>query len=249
MISKFDAKQTLMRVVESDRARWPVHTMSLAQELNLAAIARQIVGAELLHMEPLILEMRGSYLAFFEFGELVVWEGDASLIELMNLLPQQLTQEAHSAAKESFEVLAEQVEDRVTFHGVLLQRLSIEHIKVVSSNLAQSAALTKCDAEVGSIIDQWRPTVAQLASTGRMVLSGKELQSMIGKTLRIRESTIGKLAVVDSPQEAWKSERLSKLHFDLYEHFRFSQRVDAIEKKLQYLFDLNSTLVNILRHR
>lgn len=253
MKTQEDLKQTLMQVVRTDRSRWPVYVVSFGQELDLAVVERTAVTfeqSEILLESPLILRFRNSYMVFFEYGELVAWEGDPlDLVDMLGLLSRQVKLTTKPASHDSFEVLVAQVEDCVSFHSVRLQRLSVEHIKVISKNLAQSAALERCDKEIGDLLVEWRPTVCQLAASGRMALAGRQLHQMIGKTLSIRETTIGRMAVIDSPQEAWKSERLSKLHFELYEQFRFRQRMEALEKKLHYLFDLNDTLINIVRHR
>lgn len=240
-----------MRQVPAVRPLWRVRTVCFQDDIDLSVAEQTLADAHILHPSPLIIQYKGSYATLFTFGVMTFWLGDESdFLEMMVRLEDRLALKGcPTNDRGAIHVLQQETEDLVTFREVKLRSLSVEHIKVISEVIAQSAALDRCDQSVKEMLTQWGPSVERLRNHGDIHLASKNVLKMVGQTLTIREACIGKLALIDTPDEVWQSERLSKLRFELHERFNVQQRVASLQAKLDYMLSLNETLMNLLRHR
>ena len=90
------------------------------------------------------------------------------------------------------------------------------------------------------------PVVQDLRQQGAQRRSEKETLKTIGFTLNIRETVLTKVSLFDAPPETWSSERLARLHSQLYEYFDIRGRWGALQAKLEFLADLNEILTDLL---
>ena len=93
------------------------------------------------------------------------------------------------------------------------------------------------------------PVVDSLKTRGQVHGSTKQILKTAGFAMAVRETILAKLTLFDDPPEAWESERLSRLHNLLYEHFDIKKRLSGLHAKLTFLTDLNLMLMNVLQNR
>jgi uncharacterized Rmd1/YagE family protein len=205
-----------------------------------------------LSTEPLVIEPElGSYVALTKFGAVVFWNcpdhvAQGVIRDVMSL-PGALNR--NEAVEDTIEVLVGQDEDRVTFNEVRLRELTLEKIKLISRALGQSVALERFELEVTASLRRAEPVVEELKSRGGLLLSEKETLRTVGFALGVRAAVLANLTLFDDPPETWESEALAHLDSLLYDHFNLEERTKAINQKLEFLNDVNDTLMNLLHNR
>jgi uncharacterized Rmd1/YagE family protein len=242
--------QTTIHLVSTGQTRWCVRAHYFNMDFDLGRVQQVFPDATVLHSTPLIIEFQGDHVVVLPFGVILYWLGNEhAYLELMVRLETKLKAVPHSLGGQSeLNVSAEHPEDIVLFKNVQLKQLSLEHIKVISETFGQSIALQRSQTLVQELLTECHPTVEELQSRGDVRLSSKAILKHVGKTLAIREATLAKLSLIDSPPEAWRSERLTRLHCQLYDHFHIKPRLASLQTKLDYLLDLNQTLMNLIQH-
>jgi uncharacterized Rmd1/YagE family protein len=93
------------------------------------------------------------------------------------------------------------------------------------------------------------PIVHALESRGELFSSSKNILKTVGFTLAVRDAILSKLSLFDDPAETWQSERLSRLHNLLYDHFDIKKRLSGLQEKVTFLSDLNQILMTLLQNR
>ena len=66
---------------------------------------------------------------------------------------------------------------------------------------------------------------------------------------RFRAAVLANLTLFEPPPETWESEALARRDRLLYDHFDLAERLDAVNKKVDFLGGLNSTLLEVLSVR
>ncbi len=197
-----------------------------------------------------MIDFKGTFIVFLPFGVMVFWgNSEQNLVEAILRVESKLgARTLRVDGQREWSVNCEGREDIVSFREVRLVELTLEHIKVISEGFGQSVALHRCQDVVQELFGSCHPLVEELQAKGDIRMSSKEILKLVGKTLSLREGVLSKLALIDTPSESWQSERLSRLHGQLQERFCIKQRLQALQTKLDYLLDLNETLMNLIRH-
>jgi uncharacterized Rmd1/YagE family protein len=243
---------TSVTPVDVGTSRLTLRVEYLESPIEVGRLQAQFHKIEILHPDPLMLRMvDGGHAVVLDFGAVVYWSCSEQACERLrqhvttvtgHLLPM-------TDAEDTLQVRLGMKEDRVNFKEVWLQHLSLEHMRIISQALGRSAALKHCERAVARALANASPVVDDLKARGSLTQAGRDILKTIGFTLDIRETMLSKLAVLDDPPEAWSSERLSRLHALLQEHFDFRNRVGTLQAKLDFLADLTQSLTNLLQHR
>jgi uncharacterized Rmd1/YagE family protein len=202
--------------------------------------------------EPLLLEPReGTYAALVKFGGLVCWNCPDELREELRRAVAALpgSHARSSEVEDSVDVVTDQPQDLVEFDRITIRKLTIENLKVISTALAQSVALEYFENRVRESLNQSEPIVVRLREEGRLRQREREVIQAVGFALEVRSAVLAKLTVFDSLPEAWESAAIAKLVSLLHQHFDLEERLAAIKEKVDYLTDLNSTLLDLLSNR
>lgn len=205
-----------------------------------------------LSANPLVIEPeRGSYVAIIRFGAVIYWQCSTAVIgELrreIGALPG--AQHRIDAVSDTITVFLGAKQDKVMFEGALLTELTLEKVKIISQALGKSVALERFELEVTEAMRKFEPVVAQLLARGAIRFSEREVLQSIGFALNVRSAVLANLTLFESPPETWESETLALLDNQLYDHFDIDERTSAINQKLDYLNDINATLMDILNTR
>src|SRR5262245_16548896 len=154
-----------------------------------------------------------------------------------------------SGVRDALVVLVDQPEDRVNFRDIWLKHLTLEHIRIISETLGRSVALKQCELSVTQALRNTAPIVQALSVRGELTPSEKNILKTVGFTLAVKETIFAKLNLSDDPAETWESERLSRLHNLLYDHFDIKKRLSGLHDKVTFLSDLNLMLLSLLQNR
>lgn len=246
-----NSNQTIITVVSSDAAKWCVRAICFETDFEMEPILSALPDAKILSEAPLVVDFKGTFASFLPYGVLVYWAGSEELlVEILLRVEKKLgAKPIRVAGQNELNVSINHPEEMVSFREVQLQNLSVEHIKVVSETFGQSLALNRCQNSVQELFSQCRPLAQELQNKGNIHLANREILKLVGRILSLREETLSKLALIDAPLEAWQSERLTRLHSQLYDRFNVKQRLATLETKLDYLLSLNETLMNLIRHQ
>lgn len=246
-----NSNQTIITVVSSDATKWCVQAICFDTDFEMEPILSALPGAKVLDETPLVVDYKGAFASFLPYGVLVYWAGNEEiLVEMLLRIEKKLgAKPIRVAGQTELNVSINHPEEMVSFREVQLQSLSVEHIKVVSETFGQSLALNRCQNSVQELFSQCRPLAQELQNKGNIHLANREILKLVGRILSLREETLSKLALIDAPLEAWQSERLTRLHGQLYDRFNVKQRLATLETKLDYLLSLNETLMNLIRHQ
>jgi uncharacterized Rmd1/YagE family protein len=202
--------------------------------------------------DPLVLEpVRGSFVVMTKFGSLVFWnckgELEAEILKAARALPG--ASPGSEKLEDQIEVVIGVAENRVTFDEVAVRRLTLDNLKIISLALAQSLALDRVETEVVEALRTFEPVVSQLSRAGLLLLHEKEVLRAVGFVLEVRQEVLANLTLFDKPPETWESEVLDRLDTQLYDFFDLEERLSAINQKMIYFSEMNSTLLNLLNHR
>lgn len=249
---KRDLSETFLTPVETNAHTLAVRASYFESPIDLSVLQAQYQPSQVLGTDPLVLGLTGNaHVVVFRFGAVVFWgcNGLQSAKVLEQIQQVMSVSPPRCDVRESAVVLLEQAEERVNFKDILLQKLTLEHIRVISETVGQSVALKYCELSVSEALKNATPIVQALQRRGELVTSEKSILKTVGFTLAVRDAILAKLSLFDDPAETWHSERLSRLHQLLGEHFDITKRLNALNEKLTYLSDLNTMLMSLLHNR
>ena len=249
---KLDPLGTFFTAVNTNLHKLALRAVYFESPIDLNKLQTHYPHSQVLSTDPLVLGLPGgAHVVVLRFGAGVFWEctgfQSAKVLEqiqhVMEVAP------PNREVRDSVVVLLDQAEDRVNFKDIWLQKLTLEHIRVISETVGQSVALKHCELSVTKALKNATPIVQALQRRGELIASEKSILTTVGFTLAVRDAILAKLSLFDDPAETWQSERLARLHNLLGEHFDITKRLSALNEKLSFLSDLNTMLMSLLHNR
>ena len=205
-----------------------------------------------LSIDPLVLEVvRNSYAIVTKFGGLVCWNCTEELIDQLSKDIMHLNDQNTriDSVRDTVEVETGAASDAVEFSRIRLMRLNLANLKIISLALAQSVALEYFENRVAQALGKSTAIVDMLRGKGRLRVKEQKIVQAVGFALEIRSAVLASLTLFDDPPETWESESIAYLDAKLYNLFDLEERLSAINKKVEFLQDLNTTLLNLLSNR
>lgn len=221
-------------------------------KIDLRAFRAGCPHYQVLAIDPLVLKVGGnSYAVVTKFGGLVCWNCTEELIgQLYSDILRIGGQDARiDSVQDSVDVEIGAAADTVEFSRIRLMRLSLENLKIISLALAQSVALEYFEDRVAKALGKSTVIVDMLRGKGRLRLKEQKVVQAVGFALEIRSAVLASLTLFDDPPETWESESIAHLDAKLYNLFDLEERLSAINKKVDFLQDLNTILLDLLSNR
>jgi uncharacterized Rmd1/YagE family protein len=243
---------TQMTDLDAEVSAMTVQAEYFDSPIPLEALRDHFVASRILLDDPLVvLELSGCYTVTFRNGVVVLWNCLPDLVLMAMNRIQALLPAARPVerVRDSVVLLLGKETDRVNFKDIWLERLSVEHIRIISESMARSVALDQCEGDVSEALHKTSTVVRRMKSEGALTKSSKEIVQTIGFTMHIRETILAQLSLFDDPPETWQSETLSRLFEQLNQSFDIRNRLHSLQAKLEYLADLNLILTDLLQHR
>lgn len=221
-------------------------------QIDLKQFRARFPHYPVLSSNPLVLEPeKNSYVVLTRFGAVVYWDCCEQVVQDMHAEIESLpaVQNRNDAVRDELLVHIGMEQDMVTFNDVWLRELTLEKLKIIALVLGQSVALDRFENEVTQALARFNPVTEALRKSGRLTLSEKQVLQAVGFALQVRAAVLANLTLFDDPPETWESETLAYLDSQLYDQFDLEERLSAINQKLNFLTDVNSTLTTLLSNR
>lgn len=220
-------------------------------QINLKHFRSRYPHYPVLASDPLVIEPeRDCFAALTKFGGAVLWNCSdqvvQDLLKEIDDLPESLSRDQR--LEDTLEVTVQAASDKVTFNEIFVKDLTLEKLKIISLGFSQSVALDNFESEVMAALRKFEPVVSMLRDRGKLILREKQILQVVGFALEVRSAVLANLTLFDDPPETWEDEALARLHSLLYEHFDLRERESAISQKIQYITDINSTLMDVLNN-
>jgi uncharacterized Rmd1/YagE family protein len=118
----------------------------------------------------------------------------------------------------------------------------------VSYAFAQSVKLSVLEERVARKIEDTRDIPQQMAKTGRINLSGREITQRIGELFIERSSINLTSDLLDSPEFLWESDEFQDVYESVQEYLDISQRVGVLNQRLDIIAELLNILMSQQQH-
>lgn len=197
---------------------------------------RSLLSGKVIDSSPQEMQLQygeNSFLFIYRFGCLVFFNMPNEAIEKETaLLKEALGEGLGLPSTESFRINIAETGTRVEFEYVELKKLSRDHLRLAAITLGQSAALEYFEKRAERMLYDTAKEMQSLARTGTVPLSTKKLLQIIGSTASARQHILSSLAILDPPDETWKSKELEKLYKELQQNFDIETRFRILDRKL-----------------
>lgn len=115
----------------------------------------------------------------------------------------------------------------------------------VSFAFAQSSILSIFEARIEDMIEEYKTIPEQLALSGKVQLSQKQLGNMIGQIFVIRHEVNLQSEILDIPDYFWKEHAIEPIYKMTLLYLEMEQRTEVLNKRL----DLMHELLQLLQHQ
>lgn len=226
--------------------------MNLFDTINIKSI-RSVLSGKIIDSSPQAMSLQygeNSYLFIFQFGAVVFFNMPVTeMTREVEKLRSTLGKGLPSPTTESYMVNVGDFPTRVEFEYVELKKLSSDNLRLIALTLGQSAALEYYEALAESMLLDTSSFMRELSKTGTFPLRTKNLLKIIGSTASTRQSIISNLAILDPPDETWKSKELEKLFRELQQNFDIDLRFRTLDRKLTLVQDNIEILADLVETR
>lgn len=215
---------------------------------------RSLLAGKVVDSSPQELKLQygdNSYLFVYPFGSVVFFNMAQPIVDQeIKKLREELGPGIDTPTHETYQVnVAEATALRVEFEFVELKKLTIDHLRIIAMTVGQSAALEYFELKADGTLSQTMNLMQDLGRTGRVPLQPRRLLKIIGSIASTRQNILSNLAILDPPDEAWKSKELEKLHKELQQNFDLEVRFRTIDRKLTLIQDNIEILANLTNTR
>ncbi len=213
---------------------------------------RPILTGRIVDSSPSELQLEYGELKFgfiYRFGAIVFFnmdqkEIDEELARIRGLLGPDL----EDKTTETFQIQTGS-QDRFEFDYAELRTINIQTIAMTALTVGQSAALETYEIHADRILRNSANFMQQLAKVGSVPLRGKILLKFIGSAAGTRQDIIANLAILDPPEETWRSHELQKIFKEAQQCFDIDVRFRALDRKLTLVQDNLEILANLITNR
>lgn len=202
---------------------------------------RNILSGKIIHTAPHEVQLQygeNKYLFVYRFGCVVTFnmtreeverEFEKMKLALGNPLPE--------PTSESFTIAEMDGATRVEYDYCSTRKLTLDHIRLTALTLGQSAALEYFEVRSERMLYETSSLMQDLAKAGAVPFNNKQLLKIIGSTASTRQHIISNMAILDPPEETWKSKELGKFFDELQNNFDIALRFRTLDRKLTLVQD------------
>lgn len=233
-------------------AGYTVQAFNLFDVINIKSI-RSLLSGKVIDSSPQEMQLQygeNSFLFVYRFGCLVFFNMTNEEVEReTGKLKAALGIALEFPTTETYVVNIGDFVTRVEFEYLELKRLSLDHLRLVAKTLGQSAALEYFEIKTDRMLTDTSMFMENLAKGGYLPFYSKTLLKIIGTTASTRQNVLSNLAILDPPEETWKSKELEKLYKELQGNFDIEVRFRSLDRKLSLLQDNIEILADLTTSR
>jgi len=204
---------------------------------------------EILARLPLTVRAPGGGVAvLFRHGVAVLFGVSTEAEEaLRKRLAPLLANPYDTAEVEELEVRVDAAHGEGLQDGVLVvQSGRVEQLQLIADVLSKSALLGHYETRLAGDFDRIEPLALRLEREGRIGGGTREHLKRIGALLLIEHRMVGRAEIGDKPELLWQHPTLERLYALLEAEFEVSERLAAIERKLDLVARTVRTLVDLI---
>lgn len=222
-------------MINAPTQNYSMQAINLFDSINIKAI-RSLLSGKIIDSSPQEMQLQygeNSFLFVYRFGCLVYFNMTNELIEQETAkLKAALGEGMPYPTTETYQVNLVDAGTRVEFEYVELKKMSRDSLRLVAMTVGQSAALEYFETRAERVLHDTAKEMQGLSKTGSVPFLTKRLMKIIGSTASTRQYIISNLAILDPPEETWKSKDLEKLYKELQQNFDIEIRFRALDRKL-----------------
>ncbi|MBM4302826.1 MAG: RMD1 family protein [Deltaproteobacteria bacterium] len=217
-----------------------MQAINLYDSIHIKSI-RSVLSGRIVDSSPRELRLQygeNSYLFVYRFGCLVFFNMSNEEIDLeVGKIKSVLGPGLPNPTTETYQVNVGDFPNRVEFEYVEVHELSLDILRLVAISVGQSAALEYFEVMANRMLNEASSFMEDLATLGEVSLKTKSLLKMIGTSGKARQHIISNVAILDPPDETWKSKELEEIFIELQENFDIEVRFRTLDKKLTLIQD------------
>jgi uncharacterized Rmd1/YagE family protein len=197
-----------------------------------------------------------AYVYLYNFGVIVFFNmGTADRESILGIVQESIAGGDRSkvgAVSEDFTVEVAEGNDsapphEIGFNKVKIRDLTEAKVRFISGVVAESAALDYFEQTVEELLLRSQRISKNLLDTGDPQLSMREMARFVGVCLNTKQEIIADLYVIDSPDETWDDQHLSRLYEDLKNLFEIETRYKVLDYKLKLIQETVDVVLEMLR--
>lgn len=235
-----------------------IQARHLSTQLRLKQIARRMGRQPIVESTRELGFQLGplSYAYLYNFGVVVFFNVSVPDREsLLAIIQESITGGDRSkigAVSEDFTVEVAEGGDlaqshEIGFNKVRIKDVSEAKVRFISGVVAESAALDYFEQTVEELLLRSQRISKNLLDTGDPQLSMREMARFVGVCLNTKQEIIADLYVIDSPDEIWDDQNLSRLYEDLKNLFEIETRYKVLDYKLKLIQETVDVVLEMLR--
>lgn len=228
-------------------------TIYAGESLDLKKVQENIRQYAYLNRDhPLVVRLlKDQYAVLTKFGAVTFWDVPVRLRTefLKEIQPFVKSKKGNYNYDEDTKVLVGSETTKITFDKIFLPELAVQEIKIISYVLSQSVALERYEDEIETSLSEIGTIVENLKSSGRALLTEKQLLKQIGNALSVKQTAVAHLSLFDKPEEVWESPELENLYNRMNAEYELQDRFDVLNEKIKYLSDTSQMLMNFLAEK
>jgi uncharacterized Rmd1/YagE family protein len=190
------------------------------------------------------------YLYLLAYG-VVVFAGydEVKMSEMIDYLKPICRNLLNEKLREEFIINTATNKDAFEYNEIHISKTNPNVIRIIMLNVAQSVALDYFSKLSDDLMIETTNYTLQLEKYGKINISIKRLKMFIGKVLNVKNRIADNFYILDSPEETWEDEYLSKIDFGLRKTFDIKIRFREIDYQLRIIRDNLDLFKDLAQHR
>ena len=229
-----------------------VTAFQIADSIDIKRFRKEYTGTESYanNFEVFYGNSDGQFLYVQGYG-VVVFSGydEIQISENIDYLKQFVKNTLPEKLREDFSISENRDHDIFGYNEIQVTRLEPEVMRIIMMYVGESVALDYFNQQAEQLLDETNKYTLQLELKGDLKLSAHNLRRFIGKTLNMKNRIADSLYIIDSPEETWENEYLSKIAGGLQNIFDIRMRHKEVDFKLQTIRDNLDLFKDLLQHR
>lgn len=200
---------------------------------------------------------KGSNLFIFKFGTIVAWDlPEQELVDDVLPLFQEAMINSYKVQSEDLDYVDLNEADKTSYvtHDEIICLNNDPQNKLLdmlafSYGISRSTRLAILEKSIEDHINLTRSTIQKLADGEKITVDSRSATKLSGRLLLLRGKLNLYSELVETPDIYWSEPRLEKIHTKISNELDVPQRINVLNRKLDYLTDESHALVEVLTHK
>lgn len=185
----------------------------------------------------------------FKFGVFICWDVEFENIKFfMDFIKEYEINHFNFPFIEELNYTQEN-EFKINFDTIYLNDLSSISKRAISQALAQNVKLDQFEKELLTSIENNSKIPLQLAHTGKINLTKKEISKKIGELFLVKSKMNLHYDLLDTPEFFWEYPEYESHYEKMIKYLDIKSRVEVLNKKLEIIQELLHVLGDEQKHR